>query len=363
MPSPREGLAVAVVNGILYAIGGVFNGTYLSTVEAYDPVTDSWSTKSAMPTPRLSPAASVVDGIIYVAGGANASGSIGTTEAYNPATDTWSTKALMPTARYFLGAGSLNELVYAVGGITTGHNTVSATEAYDYSTDTWTEVAAMPTSRVPSVGIINGVLYAVGGYDYNAGVALHTNEAFTPRVPGVALLSGGNNFTGDQTVNGLVSATSFVGSGASLTGVDAATLGGVAPANYARVDIGNSFSGNQNVNGNLSISGNSSTGGSVTIGGGTAITKHLSALFNPSIAPLKPASCATVSFILSGASDGDTLALGVPNARMTGGTGVILNYFAWVSTANMVTIQACNVGASPQKTAGLGAFRVDVWKH
>ena len=32
--------------------------------------------------------------------------------------------------------------------------------------------------------------------------------------------------------------------------------------------------------------------------------------------------------------------------------------------ANTVTVQACNVNAStPQKTAGTGSIRVDLWKH
>ena len=215
----------------------------------------------------------------------------------------------------------------------------------------------MPTGRIPGAKVVNSVLYAVGGYDYNAGTALGTNEAFTPIAPGTAMLAGGNTFSGNQTVNGAVSATSFTGSGMGLTGVNAVTLGGISSLSYARVDVGNSFTGNQ------SISGNLSTAGSTILGGGTPIVEHLSALFNPSIAALKPATCATANFTLTGASDGDTLALGVPNARMTGGTGVILNYFAWVSATNTVTIQVCNVGGSPQKTAGTGAIRVDVWKH
>ena len=61
------------------------------------------------------------------------------------------------------------------------------------------------------------------------------------------------------------------------------------------------------------------------------------------------------------ASDGDTLALGVPNARTTGGGTIV--YFAWVSAANSVAIQGCNISAAPQKTAGSGAIRVDLWKH
>jgi hypothetical protein len=59
------------------------------------------------------------------------------------------------------------------------------------------------------------------------------------------------------------------------------------------------------------------------MGSGTPIVEHLSATFNPSFPGLKPSTCATANFTFTGASDGDTLALGVPNARMTGG-GTIL---------------------------------------
>ena len=355
MPTARDSFAVGVVNGVLYAVGGSLNGAYLSTVEAYDPASNTWSTKAPMPTARSYPAGGVVDGILYVVGGSNAPGnvSIPTLEAYDPASNAWSTKAPMLTPRYALDAGVVNEILYAVGG----WQNLSTVEAYDPASDSWTRVAPMLTGRQPGVGVVNGVLYAVGGYDYSAGVALSSNEAFTPTPPGVAQLSGGNTFTGNQGVSGSVSAISFIGSGAGLTGVDAATLGGIAVADYARLDIGNSFNGNQSLTGNLSISGN------LSIGGGTAITKHLSALFNPSIAALKPTTCTTASFTLIGASDGDTIALGVPNARMIGGSGVILNYFAWVSAPNTITIQVCNVGSSPQKTPGSGAIRVDLWKH
>jgi len=190
--------------------------------------------------------------------------------------------------------------------------------------------------------------------------------AITPFIDsdsGLATLSGGNSFTGNQTVNGTVSATSFVGSGSGLTNVNAATLGGVMAGNYARLDIGNVFNGNQNMTGNASVSGTFNAGTSVVIGGGTAITEHLSVLLNPAIAALKSGVCSTTSLTLNGASDGDSLVLGVPNARMTGGAGVILNYSAWVSSANKVTLQVCNIGSSPQKTAGSGAIRVDLWEH
>jgi len=198
-----------------------------------------------------------------------------------------------------------------------------------------------------------------------------------------SLLGGTNTFTGNNTftqmINGNVSgnagsatvAASAVTATTAITATTSANaldLGGVVASDYARLDIGNSFNGNQNiagsetVSGNVSVSGNAATTGTVTIGsGGTPIKEHLSATFNPKFPALPPLTCSAQNFTLTGASDGDTLALGVPSARMNGGGTVV--YFAWVSAANTVTIQVCNVFASPQKTAGTGNIRIDLWKH
>jgi hypothetical protein len=133
--------------------------------------------------------------------------------------------------------------------------------------------------------------------------------------------------------------------------------------NFARLDIGNSFNGNQNVAGNVNVTGNESTTGSVTIGsGGTPITEHLSILVNPSFPALWPFACASANFTLAGAADGNTIALGVPNERMIGGGNLV--YTAWVSAANTITVRACNIDSlNAEKTPGSGAIRVDLWKH
>jgi hypothetical protein len=55
--------------------------------------------------------------------------------------------------------------------------------------------------------------------------------------------------------NGMVTASSFTGSGAGLTNVNAATLGGMVPSAFATVGGANTFTGNQSVTGNLSASG------------------------------------------------------------------------------------------------------------
>ena len=67
--------AVAVVNNTLYAVGGVgTDGTMLGTLEAYDPVTDAWTTKASLPVERYWPAAGAINGILYVVGGAGGEG-------------------------------------------------------------------------------------------------------------------------------------------------------------------------------------------------------------------------------------------------------------------------------------------------
>jgi hypothetical protein len=55
----------------------------------------------------------------------------------------------------------------------------------------------------------------------------------------------------------------------AATALNALALGGVAVANYSRLDVGNSFSGNQNVTGNVSATG-SVSGGSGSFAGSTS---------------------------------------------------------------------------------------------
>src|SRR5262249_18048074 len=54
-----------------------------------------------------------------------------------------------------------------------------------------------------------------------------------------------NTFTGDQTVNGAVSAVSFSGSGAGLGNVNAVALNGLASTNFARLATPNAFTAKQ----------------------------------------------------------------------------------------------------------------------
>ena len=103
MPTARAYLSTSVVNRKIYAIGGYDGQRVFSTVEEYDPATDTWTKKASMPTARGGLSTSVVNGKIYAIGGLRRQGgvreAVAVVEEYDPTTDRWMKKASMPTAR------------------------------------------------------------------------------------------------------------------------------------------------------------------------------------------------------------------------------------------------------------------------
>ncbi|MCH7919204.1 MAG: hypothetical protein IIC50_14620 [Planctomycetes bacterium] len=187
MPTARTALSSSVVDGKIYAIGGsrTFRGTPLTTVEQYDPATDTWTPKAGMPTARDYASASAVNGKIYMIGGATVGGGfpqgVSTVEEYDPATNTWMPKADMPTARTYFSTSVVNGKIFAMGGLA-ANNHLSAVEEYDPATDTWTPKAGMPTARsMLTTSVVNGKIYAIGGsIGDGASNKVATVEAYDP---------------------------------------------------------------------------------------------------------------------------------------------------------------------------------------
>ncbi len=238
MPTAREGLSTSAVNGKIYAIGGgsAYSSAYssaktFSTVEEYDPATDTWTTKSEMPTARGFHSASIVDGRIYVTGGTSSVPNSGTAilavevyepttdtwtrkgdiparkdvgstsvvdgkiyafggysngrsaHEYDPVTDTWTRKADMPIARYGLSTSVVGGKIYTIGGHPgySPYPGITIVDVYDPTTDTWTTAPDMPTGRFdPRTSVVNGKIYAIGGMARWIGTALGTVEEYDP---------------------------------------------------------------------------------------------------------------------------------------------------------------------------------------
>ncbi len=193
MPTARMWLSTSVVDGIIYAIGGakrVQAGAQLSTVEAYNPVTDTWVKKADMPMARGWLSTSVADGIIYAIGGSEGEPAgdrdLSTVEAYDPATDTWTRKADMPTATGGISTSVVDRIIYAFGGNIGGEAgfKIATVAAYDPAKDTWTPKADMPTARVAlSTSVVNGHIYAIGGWSQFPDAPTNVVEEFDPGTP------------------------------------------------------------------------------------------------------------------------------------------------------------------------------------
>ena len=162
-----------MVNGKIYVIGGTFQTGELayagiSTVEEYDPATNTWTTKQNKPTPGWGLRACVLEGKIYVTGGnvqyPNISAAL---EVYDPVKDEWDiTKAPMPEEKYSHSICVLNEKIYSFGGwnnCDTGPF-YTKVEVYDPITDTWTQRSAIPlTLGELSAVAVGDKIYIMGG--------------------------------------------------------------------------------------------------------------------------------------------------------------------------------------------------------
>jgi N-acetylneuraminic acid mutarotase len=92
----------------------------------------------------------------------------------------WTTKASMHHARSGPAVGVVNGILYAVGGWG-ACCLMTSVEAYNPATDSWTAKAQMPTRRYGlAAGVINGRLYAVGGCCDNNFHLLGAVEAYDP---------------------------------------------------------------------------------------------------------------------------------------------------------------------------------------
>lgn len=166
----------AVLDGKLYVIGGATsgetnytypNGSFSATnlVEAYDPQTNTWTTKRSFPYSAHGVAAVALNQKIYTFGG-NGGGVYRDVYEYNPSTDQWSYKTALQTARYAAGAVELNGKIYIIGGFNSAGTALTSVEVYDPSTNTWDQTKApLPVGRgYFGVAADNGI-YVIGGSD------------------------------------------------------------------------------------------------------------------------------------------------------------------------------------------------------
>ena len=179
MSTQRRGVGVAILNGLLYAVGGSDGVQALHSAECYNPRTNSWSNISDLNEERSSVAVTVVGDTLYAIGGYDGIMScLKSVEMYDPQTDTWTYAADMNIARSMASVGVLNDHIYVIGGYD-GASDLSSCEMYDFDTNTWVIIEEMHSLRcMAGVAVMDNCLYVVGGCQTSQ--SLNSVEVYNP---------------------------------------------------------------------------------------------------------------------------------------------------------------------------------------
>jgi N-acetylneuraminic acid mutarotase len=175
-PGPVDyiGDATAVFDGRIHWMGGYGDGGRSHYI--FTPSTNSWTAGQARPDARWHAVGATIGRKFYLAGGWNHfdARTRDTLEAFDvdaPSGSQWSTKRSMGTPRYGAAVGAIGGKLYVAGGLNAntgwGNNVL---EAYDPATDTWSVKTPMPTARgFAATVVLDGRLYVMGGTDYPGG--------------------------------------------------------------------------------------------------------------------------------------------------------------------------------------------------
>jgi N-acetylneuraminic acid mutarotase len=162
----RSAAAAAVVNDVLYVVGGVDQAGPTGKLERYDAAEGKWIELASMPTPREHLAAVALSGRLYAIGGRKGASSenLDIVESYDPMTGKWQREESLTLKRGGFSAVVLDDKIYVFGG-ETPDGTIEAVEVFEGKPRKWRQIPqAMPAPRhgLAAVPYLNRV-YVIGG--------------------------------------------------------------------------------------------------------------------------------------------------------------------------------------------------------
>ena len=131
MPIPRRSFAAVALDSLIYVVGGRFLQTgepgeptrlqNSSQVDAYSPASDTWYTLSPLSTARGALAVGLLNGKLYAMGGEffnddGTGGVFSENEEYDPVTDSWRNVNAMNRPVHGTGAVTIGNTIYILGG-------------------------------------------------------------------------------------------------------------------------------------------------------------------------------------------------------------------------------------------------------
>jgi non-specific serine/threonine protein kinase len=157
----------AFLGGTFYVVGG-YTGPGLSNPSqgVFGLRDDHWEELDPLPEPRAAGGAAAADGLLHIVGGVGPRGLADAAFVLDPARGRWETLEGPPTARQHLGVAGFEDQVFVVGGRTGGiGSNLQVAEGYDIASEQWQGLADMPTARggIGATATANGFIVAPGG--------------------------------------------------------------------------------------------------------------------------------------------------------------------------------------------------------
>ena len=170
MPTARDHVGVAVVNGKIYTFGGFTKSVHMNAgtdVFEYDPAANTWRSRAPMKIALGSVGAAVIDGKIHVLGGRSLDNTktLPTHIVYDPATDTWKDAAPMSKGRDHMATVVVDGKIHVIGGrFTSPVDRTDMHEIYDPATDSWSNAPPLKTPRSAiAAALYHGMIVVDGG--------------------------------------------------------------------------------------------------------------------------------------------------------------------------------------------------------
>ncbi|EHB04617.1 Kelch-like protein 33, partial [Heterocephalus glaber] len=178
----RSLFPLVALDGLLYALGGRYNGVALSSVETYNPELNVWRPAPALPAPCFAHAAAILEGQLYLSGGYSGAGQyLASLLHYDPKLEKKGTLLSpmgIPRAGHVMAA--LGGRLYVAGGLGETGDLLSF-ESYEPRTDRWTHLAPLPSAHVGAAGaVLQGELLVMGGYSHRTYALSHLIHAYCP---------------------------------------------------------------------------------------------------------------------------------------------------------------------------------------
>jgi N-acetylneuraminic acid mutarotase len=161
----RQGAVAVAENKFIYVMGGTTaQYTRLSEVERYDPATNNWTYERHLRIPKAGAAHGLLQSTIVAASGEAAGGPTGDNEGYDADTNVWDHLAPDPRHRVESCSGVIDGVLYSAGGVPADDEAVRVNESFNLSANEWTTLAPLLKAAVSTgAAVHNGQLYCFGG--------------------------------------------------------------------------------------------------------------------------------------------------------------------------------------------------------